>query len=198
MEALERFDSRGAYEILMRAATFLDRRALAFGMVVPLVEEVAIRWTQGELGVAQEHMVSSQLRSVVSSMLRFTPPRAQATQLLLTTPPGHRSELGVLVSALLAATKGLDPLYLGPDLPLEELQWAIRMSKAELLVLSVVREVSSDELQTLPGLIEQLAADVQVWVDLPKNHALNRVLKSCRVFHDFESFDSALSELVDD
>ena len=196
MGAVARFDARRAHEILMRAATFLDHRELVFGVVVPLVHDVGIRWANGEFGVAQEQMVSSQLRSVVTSMLRFSPPRPDVTQILLTTPPGHRHEFGVLVAALLAATKGLDPLYLGPDLPYEELKWAVRMSKAEVVILSIARDLTPPEAQELPTVVEQLARDVEVWVGLPHEHVLTRTPPVARLFHDFESFDAALALLV--
>lgn len=196
LDAVGRFDSRRAYEILMRAATFLDRREFVFGVVIPLIQEVGTRWSHGEFGVAQEHMMSSQIRSVVSSMLRFSPPKQDAPQVLLTTPPGHRHEFGVLVAALLTATKGLDPLYLGPDLPFEELKWAVRMSRAEVVVLSVARDVTPAEAQELPVIVQAIAQDVAVWVGVPENHVLSRALGEARIFHDFETFDAALDELV--
>jgi DNA-binding transcriptional MerR regulator len=195
LEAVARFDARKAYEILMRAATFLDRRELVFGMIVPLVQDVGSKWSFGELGIAQEHMVSSQIRSVVSSLLRFAPPRPDAPQLLMTTPPGHRHELGILVAALLTATKGLDPLYLGPDLPFEELRWALEMSAARIVVLSVVRDMTPAELQALPVFLEQLPEDVEVWLGVPAEHPLTRMVHVTRLFHDFETFDRALEVL---
>lgn len=195
LEAVARFDSRRAYEILMRAATFLERRELVFEMVVPIIHEVGDRWARGELGVAQEHMVSSQIRSAVSSLLRFSPPREGAPQLLFATPPGHRHELGVLVGALLAVTKGLDPLYLGPDLPFEELKWAARMSKAEVVVLGIARDVTAMEAQELPVMLEQLANEVEVWLGIPRRHPLSLALGMVRQFDSFEEFEQALDEV---
>lgn len=195
IEAVARFDSRRAYEILMRAATFLDRRELIFGVVVPLVTEFGQRWSNGELGVAQEQMVSAQLRSVVSSLLRFSPPGASAKQVILSTPPGHRHEFGILVTALLAAARGLDPLYLGPDLPFEELCMAVRMSHAAVVVLGVARDMSPEEVRELPVLVEQLAADAEVWVAVPLRHAATVGLDRARIFHDFEGIDAELGRL---
>lgn len=195
LEAVGRFDARGAYEILMRAATFLDRRELVFEVVLPIVREVGARWSRGQLGVAQEHMVTSQLRSVLSSMLRFAPPASDATQVLLTTPSGHRHELGILVAALLAASRGIDPLYLGPDLPADEIHWAVKMSRARAVVLSIARDVAPAEAQEIPVLVEQLTRSVEVWIGLPREHLLARALPTARIFHDFGEFDAALQRL---
>lgn len=192
LEALERFASREAYEVLMRAATFLERRAFVTEVIVPIVREVGVRWQQGQLGVAQESMVASQLRSVLASMLRLTPPPAGAPQILLCTPAGHRYELAILVGALLAASRGLDPLYLGAELPAEELRHALQMSRAPVVVLSIARDVDADEAQVLPFLVRQLAAHAEVWVGLPRNHPLGRGLAPARVFHELETFDAAL------
>lgn len=195
IEAVARFDSRRAYEILMRAATFLDRRELIFGVVVPLVSDFGQRWANGELGVAQEQMVSAQLRSVLSSLLRFSPPGTQAKQVILSTPPGHRHEFGILVTALLAAARGLDPLYLGPDLPFEELSMAVRMSQAEVVVLGVARDMSPEELRELPLLLEQLSEAAEVWMAVPLRHAMTVGFEEVRAFHDFESIDAEFGRL---
>lgn len=196
LAAVSRFDARRAHDLLLRAAAFLDRRELIFDVIVPLIQEIGRRWSHGEIGVAQEHMVSAQIRGVLSSMLRFSPPTPGTPRLLLTTPPGHRHEFGVLVAGLLAASRGLDPVYLGPDLPFDELNWAIRMSQAKIVILGIVRDLTPREAQELPVSLELMTRNVDVWVGLPEDHVLVSQFSKVRAFHDFESFDQALDMLA--
>lgn len=196
IEAIEQFDARRANETMMRAATFLDRRVLIFGMIVPLVQMVRIRTADATFGVAQEQMVSSHVRNLVSSVLRFMPPRQDASQILLTTPPGHRSELGALATALLAATKGLDPLYLGPGLPYEELKWAVHMSKAGVVILDVSQELSTDASREFSAGLNLISDGVEVWVNANETKLLSGQLPKARLFQGFDSLETALEGIL--
>ena len=51
--------------------------------------------------------------------------RARARKIIATTPEGHYHEFGVLIGALLAADRGLDPVYLGPNLPEKDVLAAV-------------------------------------------------------------------------
>ncbi len=193
--AVERFDARRALDVLMRAASFLDHRELLFGLVVPLVQGFETEWTSGGL-MAQEQMVVSQLRSLVSTLLRYAPPRADAPQILLSTPAGHRREMRVLVAALLAASRGLDPLYLGPELPREELVWAVRMSQAQVVLLALSKEVSAEEHRSMAARIEKPGRGVEVWVLGVPSGALGHRADSAKSFYDFDGLDDAFDGLL--
>lgn len=191
--AVSRLDTRRASEILLRVATLLDARDTVFRLVVPLMQEVGERWAHAELGVAQEHLVSAQLRGLVSNLLRLSPPDRGARRLLLTTPSGHRHEFGILAAALLAAGRGFDVVYLGPDLPNEELEWSVRLARADVLVLGVVKDMGARECEELSTVLEGIHGTTRIWLGLPEGHALARATPFARHFHDFEALDMALA-----
>lgn len=193
--AIARFETRRAHELLTRAATLMDRRSLVYEVVLPVIREVGVRWAGGEVGVAQEHIVTRQLTSVLQVMLdsQYLPPGAP--RLLMTTPPGHRHEFGILVAGLLALEKGVEPIHLGVDLPLEDVSWAVRMSRANALVMSVARDLNERETEHLPQQLELVANWTSLWIGAPAGHPLVTRVPSARFFHDFDKFEEALSEL---
>ena len=193
LNAVTRLDTRRASEILLRVATLLDVRDVVFRLIVPVMQEVGTRWSHAELGVAQEHLVSAQLRGLVSSLLRLSPSDRGARRVLMTTPAGHRHEFGILAAALLAAGRGVETVYLGPDLPDEELEWSVRLSKSDVLVLSVVKDMGKAERQRLAGVLEQVHAEARVWIGLPEGHPFIQDTPFARHFHDFESIDYAFA-----
>lgn len=193
LNAVTRLDTRRASEILLRVATLLDARDTVFRIIVPVMQEVGTRWSHAELGVAQEHLVSAQLRGLVSSLLRLSPSDRGARRVLMTTPAGHRHEFGILAAALLAAGRGVETVYLGPDLPDEELEWSMRLSKSDILVLSIVKDMGVEERQRLAGVLEQIHASARVWIGLPEGHPFVRDTPFARHFHDFESIDYAFA-----
>ena len=195
LDAIHRFDTRRSSDLLLRAATFLERRKFVFGVALPIVEEVGRRWHEGEMRVGQEHLVSTQLLGVLSALLRMSPPNSGASQVLISTPSGHRHEFGALLAGLLAATRGLDVVYLGPDLPYDDLRWAVRMSRARILALSIVKDLEPGEGEALAPVLGELSERIQLWVGLPLGHALVGQAKGPRWFHRLEDFDAALSDL---
>lgn len=193
LSAITRMDASTASEILLRATTFLDDRDLVYRLVLPIVQEVGVRYSHSELGISQEHLVSSQLRNLLATRARLASRETRGERLLMTTPEGHRHEFGILVASLLAAGRGFDVVYVGPDLPNEEIVWSVAMSRASAVVLSVVRDVNDAELAGLVHLVQALSHRVRVWIGCPAGHRLVEQTPGARHFHTLEAFEEALS-----
>src|SRR5690606_18914361 len=106
-------------------------------VVMPLLREVGLRWADGRLAIAQERLVSSLLRARLLSILNQHP-REQRPRVLFATLPGEPHELGLLGAALLAYEAAAPVLYLGTELPAEELvRVATRLDAGAVAVSSV-------------------------------------------------------------
>lgn len=193
LTAVARLDARRASEILVRVATLLDARDVVLRVVAPILQEVGERWSHNELGTAHEHFVSAQLRGLVASLLRLSPPDRGARKILMTTPAGHRHEFGILAGALLASGRGYETIYLGPDLPDDELDWAASMSRADIVLLSVVRDVEPTEARRIGDALARVATRSRVWIGLPDGHPLVDATPFARHFHRYEDLDLALA-----
>lgn len=193
--AVTRLDTSRSMEVLRDATERLDPHDFVFSVALPILQEVGRRWSHGDLGVAQEHVVSAQMAALLGNLVASAAPRG-APRLLLTTPPGHRHELGVLVAGILAALRNVDPVYLGPDLPWSEIEWAVQMSAPRVVVLSVVRDLGPNELDQLVGELDRLAEQVPIWLGCPATHALVGRPARARLFHSYAQFDVALRELT--
>ena len=193
LAAVTRLDARRASEILVRVATLLDARDVVLRVVAPILQEVGERWSHNQLGTAHEHFVSAQLRGLVASLLRLSPPDRGARKILMTTPAGHRHEFGILAGALLASGRGYETIYLGPDLPDDELDWAASMSRADIVLLSVVRDVEEVEAKRIGDALARVATRSRVWIGLPEEHGLIETTPFARHFHRYEDLDLALA-----
>ena len=69
--------------------------------------------------------------------MRLYPSNDARRRAVVTTPAGESHELGALMVAMLAAMHGWSVLYLGPDLPADEIAYAVVQTGAELLLLAV-------------------------------------------------------------
>jgi methanogenic corrinoid protein MtbC1 len=104
----------------------------------PLLEEVGARWHRGELGPAQEHLVSVAVRRVLGWLLDTYEPGAGAPVVVATTLEGEQHEFGAMLASAVAAEEGWRVVYLGPALPVAEIAAAVRALGAGAVALSAV------------------------------------------------------------
>ena len=116
----------------MGQQTFLDE------LVMPFLEKTGELWERGDLKIAQEHLASAVVRSLLGSMAMSRSADSSGPLLLTTTPSGQRHEFGALVAGLVANSTGWRSVHLGPDLPSEEIAAAARDKGARAVVLSLV------------------------------------------------------------
>ena len=163
LAAIENFDTIRASDELSRLAAVLSPRDLVYQVAVPLMREVGIRWHNGTLAIAQEHLVSEMLRTLLGSMMRLFRPSNPAMKMVLAAPAGESHEFGILAAAMLASLAGVEPIYLGANLPAREIADAVRRTSAEVVALSITfpSETTQEELNALAA---SMPEDSELWV----------------------------------
>ncbi len=164
---------------LGRLAAIMPARELVHRVAVPLMRLIGDRWRDGDLTVAQEHMASALLRDLLGSLLRLYVPVTAPGRILLTTPRGELHEFGILVAAMLTAAHGLAVIYLGPNLPADEIIEAVRESSPDAVVLGLSGGVSKNCLPDIRRVARTLPAHVELWLG-----ANDRVLRQKRLAMD--------------
>jgi methanogenic corrinoid protein MtbC1 len=163
--AVAELDAVGLQRALGRATVTLGAARLLDGLVVPLLSEIGERWSAGEISVAHEHMASAAVRQVLGGLLQAAPLDAGAPEALFGTPAGERHELGSLMAAATAAAAGWRVVYLGPDLPTDDLLVAVSRHRPRLLALSLMTDARSpDTVRALTDLRRRLPTDVALVV----------------------------------
>jgi DNA-binding transcriptional MerR regulator/methylmalonyl-CoA mutase cobalamin-binding subunit len=152
MAAVERLEVNDAEQMLSRAALSTEPVEFLKQIVGPLLVEVGERWENGELRIAHEHACSTVMRGLLFSLMRLYPATDARRRVVVATPADEDHELGALMVAMLAAMHGWSVLYLGPNLPAEEIAYAVADTDAELLMISVTNlddEASRNELAAI-------------------------------------------------
>jgi len=164
IEALRELDAVRAEEIASRQLVALGPIRFAREFALPLAHAVGENWVQGKLCIASEHLGTALLRSLLGASLRPSPIAQRGPTVVFATLPGERHELGLLSAALVATGAGCNAVYLGAELPLEELIRAVEIARAAALTLSLTALGAGDALRFLRALRGGLAQDVAVWV----------------------------------
>lgn len=163
LAAIDSFDTLRASNELGRLAAVLSPCDLVYQVAVPLMREVGDRWHNGTLAIAQEHLVSQMLRTLLGNMVRLFRPLNPAMTMVLSTPTGESHEFGALAAAMLASLAGVEPVYLGPNLPAREIADAARRTSAKVVALSITFPSATTQ-QELNSLAEAMPEDAELWV----------------------------------
>ncbi|MFC1575462.1 MerR family transcriptional regulator [Gemmatimonadota bacterium] len=170
--AMTKMDSRELERILTRAALSFSVPTVVDEIIVPLLARIGAAWESGRVGPAHEHLATVVIRQFLEWMLGTVDVGEGAPVLVAATPAGEKHELGALLSALSGAAEGWKGVFLGPDLPAEEVVAAAIQLDAGVVTLSCVDPQTA---QALPGEIsairERLPAEVLLVVGGPMAEA---------------------------
>jgi DNA-binding transcriptional MerR regulator len=164
LAALENLEGAESQRLLSTQLSALGAAHFAREVASPLVREIGERWANGKMGIAPEHLATSVLRSLLGSALQPTPTSLLGPKIVFGTPAGERHELGLLMAALTALGAGANPLYLGSELPVEDLLNAVEGADAAALALSVVTMSGVQAERVVNALRGGLASEVRLWV----------------------------------
>lgn len=194
--AIMRFELGRAGDVLNRCATLLRREDFLFQVVLPILRQTGERWHRRELSPAHEHLISAQIRGLLDGILRLSGTQPGSPKILVTTPAGHLHEFGVLMGALTAASRGLRVIYLGPNLPEEDILPSADLSQAEVVLLGIARDLDSEELESLNQSLQRMQRRVATWIGLPEEHAARGLVEGVRYFIRFEDLDTAFTDIT--
>ena len=137
-------------------ASSLDRelrRAIArYGVpmfleeIVPtLMHRIGNEWVAGRLSIPHEHLASSVVLGILLEAVRAIPETPGAPRLLVATPVGEQHVVGAALIAAAAALDGWSILFLGANVPADDLVLAAQGVHA--VALSIVH--AQDALETV-------------------------------------------------
>ncbi len=136
--AVERLDAAGLEFILRGAVLRLGIDEALDGVFGPLLFTIGARWRSGILRPAHEHMASAVIRHTLALMAGTDTSPATAPTLVVATPAGQTHELGAILVAAAAVSQGWRVVYLGANLPADEIATAAGQTRAVAVALSLV------------------------------------------------------------
>lgn len=150
-------DTRALDPVSLRAA--LTQSVFTLGPLValdsvisPFLDQVGGAWACREVSIAQEHLASSVVRDVLGWLLQTATQAKDAPVFVATTVADEFHEFGAMMASAVAAVAGWRVIYLGSNLPAEEIARISKDAKARVVALSIVNP------QPTRALRDQLAA----------------------------------------
>jgi MerR family transcriptional regulator, light-induced transcriptional regulator len=170
LTAIEQFDEYKLDNIYNEALSLYPIDLVSSQILRPLLATLGQRWESRDAGIAEEHFFTSYLRNKVGARLHHISGKNQGRRILLACMPGEFHELGSLLFGLSAMSRGYRILFLGADLPLDQIHHVVETTEIDAVLLSAVNVTLRGQISRQ---LEKLAADLNVPVMLGGTGAMN-------------------------
>ena len=195
LQALQAFDAAGVERELNRLSLALKPRDLVHRVLFRFLKQVGDEWCANRLNIAQEHLLSGAVRSLLGAMMRLYSKDDVSRRLLFATPSGERHEFGILAAAMLAAAGGLGVVYVGADVPGRLIVDSAARSGVDVVVLGVIYSGSTRELRKqVDYVVDHLPGRLELWVGGPLASDLDRTFPRRQIVRlpDFDALERQL------
>ena len=148
--ALDAMLSRGSLEVV------LDDR------ILPAVRGLGDAWVAGTLDIAAEHLASGAAVRRLAALFDLAGVAGAGPRVLVGLPQGCRHEIGPMAFAVAIRRRGVDVLYLGPDVPTASWVAAAIESEAEAAIIGVARLADVERAREVAVALSQARPDMLV------------------------------------
>lgn len=103
-------------------------------IIFPFMERIGVLWITDHINPAQEHLVSNIIRQKLIVGIETVNPHIRIGKtVLLFLPEGEYHELGLLFIQYLLKSRGIYTLYLGANVPLDDVAYVVNIKKPDYL-----------------------------------------------------------------
>ncbi len=106
-------------------------------------------WYAGTISVQQEHFASAIAIRRVNGLLTAVPSPTQTGRVLAACPPGEAHDFILLLVTYLLRRRGWEVVYLGANVPLQDLDGALETTKPALVLSAAQTLISAASLRTM-------------------------------------------------
>jgi DNA-binding transcriptional MerR regulator/methylmalonyl-CoA mutase cobalamin-binding subunit len=177
VEAIIDMDGDRLRRQLERASVDLSRVDLLDNLLAPLMHRVGAGCAGGSMRTANEHLASCVVRTFLDGLHGAYPVSDTAPVLVVATPAFQYHELGALLVAAVGRMDGWKTVYLGSNLPAEELAAAANVRGARAIALSITYPADDPRLvEELLRLRRLVGLDVTILVGGPSSTGYRETL----------------------
>ncbi len=133
------YDGRRAEQIAAEAFALYSPETVCLELLQRALAEVGDLWQQGTASVQQEHLASELAIRQVEALLMAAPPATRPGQILAACPPQEYHTFGLLLLTLLLRRRGWTVVYLGANVPVEQMEAAVAAVRPDLVILAALR-----------------------------------------------------------
>ena len=149
------FDALKADEVINQAFAINPVETVCFEILQKGLQQVGALWYLDQATVQQEHFATAQAVRRIETLISAAPAPARAQTVLVGCPAGEWHNFPVLLLALLLRRRGLKVVYLGANLPLEQMEATAAAVHPDLIVLASQQLTTAAALHAAAGMFQR-------------------------------------------
>lgn len=156
ISACVKFNERQAEEILTQAFTRYPIEVVCNDVLAKGLAEIGDGWYQGKITVQQEHFASELALRRIELLIAGTPPPTRGERILLAAPPEEEHDFILLLVNLLLRRRGWDVIYLGANVPLDQLAELTQTTFPNLVVSAAQQLHTAAKMVQMGSVLEKV------------------------------------------
>ena len=161
-------------------------------LIFPFLQRIGILWMTNHVRVAQEHLVSNIVRQkLIRGIEELEVKNENRKAVVMFLPDGEYHELGLLYVYYLLKRKGVSIIYLGADVPVEELAYVCQLKQPVCLYTHLTSLPSRFNLEKYLSLIHQRITGTPIMISGNVTHTYGKKIP------ENISFLKSLEEVID-
>ncbi len=192
IEALVAFDAARADRAVEEALALLPLEDVCLNVLEAALVEIGERWLRGEVSISSEHYASHFVMRKIGTLFNLSRPEVGRGPLLAACVEGELHEVGLLLTCLFLSRRGYRIVYLGANLPIDDLVEATKRTKPALVLLSASTHQGAEHLIAASRLLNDCAPAPSAEMAASQGHRRPLLGYGGRVF----LVDAALREHV--
>jgi methanogenic corrinoid protein MtbC1 len=162
--ALIELDDIRADEILEQAFTMYTMPTVYVEIIAPTLVEIGEAWHRGEVFVSIEHFSSSYLRGRLLAILQAHSHLSQMPRIFVGCAPTERHEMGAMIFSVILRQQGYRVVYLGQDVPTDDLIELARREHPAMVCLSASSPTTALLLRNLNEQLSTIQSPTPIFV----------------------------------
>ncbi len=141
-------------------------RSFIHKVMAPATRAVGEAWSRGDLAIHEEHLYTELMKNLVrQSLIEHHQEGSVGPRIMLTTVPGERHSLGLLMVETLLRLGGAEVIAFGVEMPFRDIKDAAVSHKVDVIGLSFSASFKSDDaIVMLTGLRQMIDPGIRIWV----------------------------------
>ena len=166
--------------------------------LLPFQEHIGQLWHDGQLGIAQEHYASNQIKQKIFSAMNQLRMVEEGPRVVVACPSQEWHEISAMTAAYVCAARGCRVHYLGANLPIPELAKFCEQIRPAYVLLSMTVDRTDTEIKNI---VQELATQVSSIAPVgiggrsAQIHAALLTDEDIAVFPDLKALDALVFSL---
>ena len=130
------YEEQTAEQVITQAFALYPPEIVATELLQKAVAWMGEGWYRGQVTVQQEHFCSALAVRRLESWIQSAPPPSRSGRILAACAPEELHVIGLLLLTLFLRRRGWEVIYLGANVPTEQLETAVRLVQPRLVILA--------------------------------------------------------------